>query len=193
MTSKLQLTLHMQGIVIFDPANLDRFVKDNGIVSSDLVTYFYEHELVGEEAIYQGVIIPIYPIPDIDYTIYINNSNSNKQIIPEGWKIFETERLFPLTVTSGKLVVSDIESIIYWDPSFYMDYDFFQENRSSSSDAIKLKNGCYGVRIVGFCEPNKGYSAECGYLLELQEREALPNFDFSKSIDQYNFRVDPER
>lgn len=127
MTNKLQLTLNMQGIVIFDPASLNRFVKEKGIVTLDLVTYFYENEPVGEEVISQGIIIPIYPIPDIDYTIYINNKDSDKPIISEEWKIFETERLFPLQVSSGKLVVSDIESIIYWDPNFYMDYDFFKK------------------------------------------------------------------
>ncbi|GMX67469.1 hypothetical protein Elgi_67420 [Paenibacillus elgii] len=191
MGNKLRITLSFPGIVIFDPITLTSFLNEKKITTPDLITYFNSNEEVGEEVILQGAIIPIYPIPDLDYTIFVNLENQvNKSPIPVEWKLFETEP-FPLKVSSELVIISDIEAIMDWEEEFFVNYENYLDDRSGSNDYTKIPKGNYGVSIIGYCEPNKGPEADYGYILNFQSVSNLPTFKFTKSIDEYNFVVDP--
>ncbi|WP_019636596.1 hypothetical protein [Paenibacillus fonticola] len=188
--NKLKITLEFPGIVVFDPMTLSSFIQEKKIVNTDLISYFNQYEDVGEEAITQGVIIPIYPIPNLDYTIVIKNEYDSLTSVPIDWRIFKTEP-FPLKITSGLVIVSDISAIMDWDEEFFVNYEGNLENRTTLNDYTKIANGNYGVSIIGYCDPKKGLEADFGYILDFQRNEELPNFNFNKSIDEYDFIVDP--
>ncbi|WP_019636956.1 hypothetical protein [Paenibacillus fonticola] len=123
---------------------LSSFIQEKKIINTDLISYFNQYEVVGEDAIKQGVIVPIYPIPNLDYTIVIKKEYDSSTSVPMDWRIFKTEP-FPLKISSGLFTVI-------------------------------LK---------------KGLEADFGYILDFQRIEELPNFNFNKSIDEYDFIVDP--
>lgn len=188
--NKLKITLEFPGIVVFDPMTLSSFIQEKKIVNTDLISYFNQYEEVGEEAITQGVIIPIYPIPNLDYTIVIKNEYDSLTSVPIDWRIFKTEP-FPLKITSGLVIVSDISAIMDWDEDFFVNYEENLENRTTLNDYVKIANGNYGVSIIGYCDSKKGLEADFGYILDFQRNEELPHFNFNKSIDEYDFIVDP--
>ncbi|AKG34789.1 hypothetical protein [Paenibacillus durus] len=192
MGSKLRITLDFPGIVIFDPVTLTDYLNEKKIATSDLITFFNENEEVGEEVIKRGAIIPMYPIPELDYNIFINLENKSDVPIPMEWKLFETQT-FPLRVSSEVVIISDIEAIMDWEEEFYVNYENYLDERSTSNDYTKIPMGNYGVSITGYCEPNKGAEADYGYILNFQRGSELPTFIFTKSIDEYNFIVDPLR
>ncbi|MFF2484309.1 hypothetical protein [Paenibacillus sp. NPDC058071] len=190
MDSKLRISLNFPGIVVFDPVTLSEYLREKNITVLDLITYFNENEEVGKEVITRGAIIPIYPIPELDYRIIINLESTKDLDFPLEWMLFETEP-FPFQVSSELVIISDIVSIMSWEEEFFVNYENHLDERSTSNDYTKIPRGHYGVSIIGYCEPNKGLDADFGYILNFQKHSSLPEFNFTKSINDYNFVVDP--
>ena len=76
----------MQGMVLFDPLVLVNFIQSKGIKDSNLLDYFIQNLEVGNEAINEGIILPVYTIEIWDYEIIVNLEEESK-INPE-WKLF---------------------------------------------------------------------------------------------------------
>jgi hypothetical protein len=186
MISKFKITLESTGMVGFDPLVLTRFVEDNNITSLDLFEYFLANPQVGEEAIKQGVVLPIYSIPPLDYQIIINNGDES--IIRPEWQKLTTPA-FPLKIESEKMVVADIYAIMDWDSTYYQELTPGGEGQAQA--AVKIKSGLYQVIINGYCENSYlGSSPENkGYEFCLKEVRVLPKIDTSLDIDDINFVV----
>jgi len=189
---KLKLMLYAPGLVIFDPLTLNNFLEKNNISRNDLLDFFSKNEKIGQEVISKGCIIPIYEIPELDdyYQILIN-SNQDNSLIPKENQIFITNP-FPLHVTSGNIIISDISAIIDWDKDYYLNYEEIKDESYDNCNSVQMSKNYYSVRITGYCGNNLKSNIEFGYILNFSATEKLPHFDFTKSIDEYNFVVDPE-
>ncbi|GAB0171122.1 hypothetical protein LSPCS325_45590 [Lysinibacillus sp. CTST325] len=189
---KFKLMLYAPGLVVFDPLTLYNYLEKNNIVESDLLKLFCNNEKIGQEVISQGCIIPIYEIPELDdpYQIIINHEQDNASI-PEQNNIFITNT-FPLHVTSGNLIISDISAIIDWDKNYYVNYENIKDESYDNCNSVQMSNNNYSVRITGYCGNKLKTNIEFGYIFNFSATEKLPHFDFTKSIDEYNFVVDPE-
>ncbi|MFP3917103.1 hypothetical protein U5N28_04760 [Lysinibacillus telephonicus] len=185
-----KLNLEMPGMVIFDPLTLSEYLREKEISTNDLLTYFVSNEEIGKEVIINGIIIPIYPIPEWEYSVIIN-LNKKDNLVPREYIQFETNQ-FPLTVTSELVIISDISSItIDWDADFFLNYEKNLDNKSDLSTYTKMPKGNYGVSIAGYSRDKTEIHSECGYTFNFLSVENLPFFDFSKSIDEYNFVIEP--
>lgn len=185
-----KLNLEMPGMVIFDPLTLSEYLREKEISTNDLLTYFVSNEEIGKEVIINGIIIPIYPIPEWEYSVIIN-LNKKDNLVPREYIQFETNQ-FPLTVTSELVIISDISSItIDWDADFFLNYEKNLDNKSDLSTYTKMPKGNYGVSIAGYSRDKTDIHSECGYTFNFLSVENLPFFDFSKSIDEYNFVIEP--
>ena len=189
---KFKLMLYAPGIVMFDPLTLNNFLEKYNIVETDLLKFFSYNEKIGQDVISQGCIIPIYEIPELDdyYQIIINPEQGNTLISEEN-HIFITNP-FPLHVSSGNLIISDISAIIDWDKNYYLHYESIKNNSYDNCSSVQMSKNNYSVRITGYYGGNVKSNIEFGYIFNFSATEKLPRFDFTKSIDEYNFVVDPE-
>jgi len=192
MVKKIKLMLYAPGLVIFDPLTLNNFLEKNNIVEPNLLKFFSENEKIGREVISKGCIIPIYEIPELDeyYQIIINSEQDNT-VIPKESHIFLTNP-FPLHVTSNNIIISDISALIDWDKNYYLNYENLKDESYDNCYSIQMTKNNYSVTITGYCGNNSECEVEFGYIINLSATQKLPQFDFTKSIDEYNFVVDPE-
>lgn len=192
MVKKLNLMLYAPGIVIFDPLTLTNYLEKNNIFENDLLKFFSENEKIGREVISKGCIIPIYEIPELDeyYRIIINPGKENISIPKEN--IIFTSIPFPLHVTSGNVIISDISAIIDWEKEYYLNYENLKDDSLDNCDSVHLSKNNYSVKITGYCGKNLKSTIEFGYIFNFRTSQKLPPFDFTKSIDEYYFVVDPE-
>lgn len=185
MVKHLEIMLDGPGIVFFDPFVLDAFVKEKGITKSDLFQLFIDEPIVGDEAIRQGIILPIYTIPPIDYQIIINNS-STSAVRPDWVRL--TTPPFPLAIgSSGRLVGADIYSIMNWDASFYQKLPM--DGPKAPQVAAEIPSSKYSVTIKGFVERN--YTGRgpknIGYELLFEKVEKLPFLPQKADVESVDF------
>ena len=192
VVKKIKLMLYAPGLVLFDPLTLNNFLEKNNIVENNLIEFFSKNEKIGREVISKGCIIPIYEIPELDdyYQIIINPEQDNTLISKEN-HIFITNP-FPLHVTSGNIIISDISAIIDWDKNYYLNYENLKEESYDNCSSVQMSNNNYSVSITGYCRNKLKSNGEFGYIFNFSATQNLPYFDFTKSIDEYNFVVDPE-
>ncbi|MFJ8462227.1 hypothetical protein ACIQ57_24455 [Lysinibacillus xylanilyticus] len=190
MENNFILNLEMPGMVIFDPLTLTDYLREKGILTNDLLSYFVSNEEVGKEVITKGIIIPIYPIPEWNYSIKINHEKNHYNTLND-CNQFETNQ-FPLTVTSELVIISDISAItIDWEADFFLNYEKNLDSKSDINHYTKMPIGNYGVSIVGYSKDKTDIHSECGYVFNFLSVNNLPVFDFSKSIDKYDFVIEP--
>ncbi|WP_299436555.1 hypothetical protein [uncultured Maribacter sp.] len=188
---KFNISLEFQGLCIFDPVVLNNFIISNKITTNEVFDYFVKNPKIGKKAINEGVIIPIYSIPELDYKI-ICSEDSN--YIPFEWQLFNIDN-FGLKVESNIIIISDIYTIVSWDePDFFLNYKENYRNKSGSNDYYELDNGLYNINIIGYRETvNKSpFDLEFGYQLMFNKTKKLNvNID-NNDIDEINYNVAPE-
>lgn len=190
MENNFILNLEMPGMVIFDPLTLTNYLSEKGILTNDLLTYFVSNEEIGKEVIANGIIIPIYPIPEWEYSIIINQNKKNDDFARNDGKQFETNQ-FPLSVTSELVIISDISAItIDWEADFFLNYEKNLDSKSDISHYTKMPIGNYGVSIIGYSKDKTDIDSDCGYIFNFLCTEKLPVFDFTKSIDEHDFVIE---
>ncbi|MFJ3371481.1 hypothetical protein [Pseudomonas sp. NPDC086251] len=175
------------GIVVFDPAVLNNFVESNGIESNDLFDYFLNNEEIGISAIENGVLFPLYQIPEMEYSIFLKG---------EGLKssFNGAERAFcysgiPLRVVSGLVVVADLNALMDWDSAFFIGYRNTYTESLGNNDYLDVLSGLYALSISGF----KGLSGpfvSLGYELEFKLVESLPVLSSDATTDDWDFCID---
>jgi hypothetical protein len=163
------------GFVLLDPYNFDDFCKENNIGEKNIMDVFIKNENIGDNAVKNGKILAIYTIKPVDYTIII----SDKIIIKE--KIKFVHKNFPLEITNGKLVVSDIYAIINWEPDFYKNL----KNDFPAQYIFDYDNGNYSVDIIGYYQNENNY----GYNIVLNKKEKMPELDMDKDVNTYDFNI----
>lgn len=189
---KFELMLYAPGVVMFDPLTLHNFLVENNIVESNLLKFFSNNEKIGQEVISQGCIIPIYEIPVLDYYYHIIiNPEQGSTLIPEENHIFTTKP-FPLKITSGNLILSDISAIIDWDKEYYLNYEDNKDKSYDNCKSVQMSENNYSVSITGYYRNNLRSNIEFGYVYNFSITGKLPKIDFTKNIDEYNFAIDPE-
>ena len=188
MFYKTKISLNMQGMVIFDPLVLDNFVQSKGIKDANLLDYFIQNPEVGNAAINEGVILPIYTIEIWDYKIIVNLGEESV-IVPE-WKLFKTSLSFPFRVESENVIISDIYAIMNWKPDYYLNFPS-KDKRIGVDDNFTIPKGNYSVDILGFrnnLNPDID-NRECGYEFFFKKVSQLPLIE-NLNIDDINFKVD---
>lgn len=178
MDVKFSLNLEFPGFALFDPFNLDAFVKQNNIQETNLLDYFVQNPSIGDLAIQQGVVIPIYSIQEEDYTMFVGFEYQE-----DNGDLFRFQS-YPLQTIGQKLVIADIYSLISWESDFYKSLvcDVFEV---PSQYALGIKNGNWSVDVVGFFESNNKF----GYKIILNEVDRLLPFAVDGDIDDFDFDV----
>ena len=184
MFYKTKISLNLQGMVLFDPLVLANFVHSEGIKSTNLLDFFIQNTKVGNKAINEGILLPIYTIEIWDYEIIVNLEEESK--IDPKWKLFITPYSFPFRVESENVIISDIYAIMNWKPDYYLNFPS-KDERIGVDDSFIIPKGNYSVDILGF--RNNLNPEECGYEFFFKKVSLLP-FIENLNIDNINFKVD---
>ncbi|MCI3947931.1 hypothetical protein K0038_05044 [Pseudomonas syringae] len=185
MKNYATIELYTPGIVIFDPEVLSSFLEEHKVLESDVFDFFLKHEALGRLAIEDGILCPIYQIPENEYSIFLIDKSDSGHL-PCEIKFSYTG--FPIKVTSGTLIVSDLNALFDWDSSFFTNYKSNYEQKLPSNDYIEVISGLYDMTIKGCAELKPPY-ANLGYGIEMKEVSTLPEIDKFKSIDDQEFSL----
>ena len=188
MFYKMKISLNMQGMVVFDPLVLDNFVQSKGIKDTNLLDYFIQNPEIGNQAINEGVVLPIYTIEIWDYEIIVNLEEESK--INPKWKLFKTSLSFPFRIESENVIISDIYSIMSWNPDYYLNFPP-KEKRIGVDDNFTIPKRNYSVDILGFRDSLNPdiENRECGYEFFFKKVSQLSLIE-NLNIDNINFKVD---
>ena len=129
---QFRIELDFNGMVLFDPLRLVKFLKSENITAAGIFQYFIDHEEVGKRAIDQGVIIPIYPI---DATDYLMEASLDASEFSADRNIVFTYDRYGIESLSGIVVFSDIYAIMEWDDeAFFLNYKDRYGEKSEHND-----------------------------------------------------------
>lgn len=187
MTKQFDLLIDGPGIVFFDPYVVAAFLSKRKLATTDLFQLFLDDPTLGDEVITQGIILPIYPIPPIDYQVIINNT-STSSIRPSWLRL--TSPPLPLTVgQQGKLVAADMYALMEWDTNFYQAVT--DPGCLAPQAATALHPGQYKALINGFVEQEyEGRGPKnIGYELLLERVETLPLLPPAFESDSIDFAL----
>lgn len=156
------IELYAPGMVLFDPVCLAEFIKSQGLVDINIFSAFLIDERLGQQAIEQGVVLPIYQITEQTYFVFAESRDGNMDCLPE--PIF-TYRGLPLSIMSGMLVVSDLNALFDWDEDLFLNYKIEYDSRLPNNDYIDVEPGNYSLSIRGYvglqhCGSGRGYGLE---------------------------------
>jgi hypothetical protein len=177
------LELNGSGIVLFDPVSVEQFCTENNITTDNIMDHFMENPSAGDKAIKEGIILPVYTIPPLNYSVRLQ---TDKTLIPDNKMKFSYPS-FPLSVISGKLIAADIYAIMEWDAAYYKALKAGAPEFPTQF-AYLTEPGNYAVDINGFYEKNNGNEYK-GYEFVLKKMDHLPEIDTEKDIDSYNYNL----
>lgn len=178
------LEIYSPGIVIFDPEVLVVFLQENSVTSDNLFDCFLADEDLGRAVVEQGVIIPIYQIPEDEYSVFLDSTRLD---ILDG-KIKFRYSGFPLKSTSGLVVVADLNAVLDWDSEFFLNYKVNYESRLACNDYLDVSNGLYSVTIIGYDGLQSPLMSK-GYGLTLHPVEELPRMNPARTVDDQDFTL----
>jgi hypothetical protein len=176
--------LYSPGIVIFDPAVFYEFLKQRNVTDSNIFERFLNDELLGLSAIEQGVLLPMYPIPEDEYSVFIHNPPDGPQ---RSLAICEYSGL-PLRVVSGLTVISDLHALLNWDPAFFLNYKANYAVRLASNDYLDVPCGLFDVTVRGY-DGLEAPFPPLGYGLEFKPADTLPVVDARIAVDDRDFTL----
>lgn len=176
--------LYSPGIVIFDPAVFDEFLKQRNVNDSNIFERFLNDELLGRSAIEQGVLLPMYPIPEDKYSVFIHNSSGGTQ---KSLAIWEYSGL-PLRVVSGFTVISDLNALFDWDPAFFLNYKSNYAARLASNDYLDVPCGLFDVTVRGYDGLEVPFKP-LGYGLEFKPADILRVVDERIAVGDRDFTL----
>lgn len=187
------LSLDFPGLCLFDPLVLTDFLKSNKIETTQVFDYFLHNPEIGKRVIVEGIILPIYSIPELDYKITC--TIEDKLFFPKEWEVLEIDK-FGLNVRSKTIILSDIFNIMDWDePDFFLDYKNNLSSKTESTNYFELENGFYKIKTIGFREIDVNKSPLdliVGYEFIFKKVEKLNiNID-NIDIDNINYNVLPD-
>lgn len=176
--------IYTPGIVIFDPEVLVGFLQKNNIANDNLFDCFLADEDLGRAVIDEGVLIPIYQIPEAEYSVFLDTARLG---IVNGTSKFRYSG-FPLRSTSGLVVVADLNALFDWDPDFFLNYKVNYESRLACNDYLDVPVGLYSVTIIGY-EDLQSPLMPKGYGLTLHAVEVLPRLNPNSTVDDQDFTL----
>lgn len=176
--------LYSPGIVILDPAVFDEFLKQRNVTDSNIFERFLNDELLGRSAIEQGVLLPMYPIPEAEYSVFIHNLPDDPE---RSLAICEYGGL-PLRVVSGLTVISDLTALFDWDLAFFLDYKSNFAARLPRNDYLDVPCGLFDVTVRGYDGLEAAFKP-LGYGLEFKSVDILPVVDERIAVDDRHFTL----
>lgn len=173
MIQRQKIILQTPGMALFDPATLARFVSDHGIEATDLLQHFIDFPELGDAAIAQGCVLPVYSIPMWDYELVFNEAGGIATAPPLVDAVLPA--LLPLAITSGTLIVTDLFGLMDFDLEYYRHFPPAQE-RTGVDAAVQLAPGSYAVQVVKFIDRLDAdiEHRRCGYEFLLNKVSVLP-------------------
>ncbi len=189
MIQETRISLNLSGMVLFDPVVLDQFVKQYNIRGYNLLHEMISNLLIGNAAINEGTLIPIYSITPWDYSVIINIGGES--CINPDWVVFNDSFRFPLRIISGQLIVSDIYSLLEWKKEYYLKFPPRSE-RVGVDDDFQIPSKIYSVEVIGFSDKSNPdlENRKCGYEFIFHTVEKLPVVK-NININQFDFNVIP--
>jgi hypothetical protein len=185
MIKQLNLLLDGPGIVIFDPYLLADFIDQHSITTRNLFELFQSESTIGDAVIKQGLILPIYTIPPLNYQIIFNDTDQST--IRPDWVQVTTTPL-PLSISQhNKVVAADIYSLMEWDARFYQ--ELATDEALSPQAAAIVASGNYAVVVNGFVDREyigRGPTT-IGYELLLKEVNSLPSIRSDQDVESFDF------
>lgn len=173
MLQRQKITLETPGMVLFDPATLAAFIEEQQITATDLLQYFNDYPQMGDAAIRQGCLLPIYTIPTWDYELVFNDTGtiSTPAHLVDG----VLEVVLPLKISSGILIVTDLFGIMDFDLDYYLNFPPPEERLGLDAE-VRLQAGNHAVRVVKFIDRQDAdiEHRACGYEFLLQPVASLP-------------------
>lgn len=179
-----KLEIYSPGIVIFDPVVLDFFTKKNNVTSDNLFEVFLDSEDLGRAVIDEGVLIPIYEIPESEYSVFYNTVESDASMAEQKFRY----QGFPLRIDSGLVVVADLNALFEWDSDFFLNYKENYSSRLPSNDYLDVHPGLYSVTIAGYEGLQRSLISK-GYGLTFQAVEKLPEIRAASAVDDRDFSL----
>lgn len=128
------------GFVLCDPERLDQFYGDK-VQGFDLLARF-EQTNEGHIACQQGIIVPILGVEPHEYTLVVRHPDSETflqsapYITSAGWL---------LGTDTGKLVLCNLNNLMFWDPWDTYEYD----NNYNRYESFSIMPGWYQVEFQG--------------------------------------------
>lgn len=177
------IELYSPGIVIFDPEVLTGFLAVHNIRESDIFEVFIREEILGRAAIDQGVIFPIYQIPQDKYSVFLLSDSVKADALPK--PIFSYSGI-PLRIESEVLIVADLNALFDWDEDFFRNYKAGYKSKLENSGYIDVANGLYSISIEGYVGLDT-LGGSLGYGIRMNPVSKLPRLNEDISIDQMNF------
>lgn len=174
--------LYSPGIVIFDPTVFDEFLRQHNVTDSNIFEWFLNDEVLGRSAIEQGVLLPMYPIPEDEYSVFLQNPTGG----PERKLAICKYSGLPLKVVSGLTVISDLNALFDWDSTFFLNYKSDYAARLASSDYLDVPCGLFDVTVRGYTGLEAPFNP-LGYGLEFKPTDSLPGVDDRIAVDDRNF------
>lgn len=172
------------GIVIFDPAVLNEFLRQNNVVGSNIFERFLSDVTLGWSAIEQGVLIPIYEIPEDEDSIFIDDLPAGSA----GRRALYEYTGLPLKVASGLAVVSDLNTLFDLGPDFFMNYKTNYTHKLASNDYLDVACGLFEVTVRGYTALEDPFYS-LGYGLQFKATESLPRVDEEIAVDDRDFTL----
>jgi hypothetical protein len=191
--TEVKIMTQTPGLVVFDPVVLADFIASRHVPVPNVLESFSHDPSLGNEAIAQGCLLPIYSIPAWDYRVRL--TEAARPTVPAEWVLFETPS-FVLQVTSGRVLVSDIWAIMNWESDTYLHYGDqpidakYATNEFKVTKRVNIPNGRYQVTLIGFCDQQNldVETRPCGYEL-LLARDEQAVFGIIGSIDNLELDV----
>lgn len=168
-----KIMLQTPGMALFDPATLAHFLAGHGVEATDLLQHFIDFPCLGDAAIAQGCLLPIYPIPAWDYTLAFNDGGDSATAPALVDAVLPAS--LPLAITSGRLIVTDLLGLMDFDLVYYLQFPPAQE-RTGADAEVELAPGNYAVQVLKFidrADPDVE-QRQCGYEFLLRQVAVLP-------------------
>ncbi|MDM1352061.1 hypothetical protein HX014_15755 [Myroides marinus] len=153
----------LNGFVIYNPSELDIYLKNNNLKNNDILLYLTE-TIHGDILVQKGIMIPIINIPSDYYNFQLISQVDGRNIVrlakSKGWLLLST---------SGIINIVGI--------GFLKDISLINNNYKQ----IKVPQGFYNLTIISYYD-NK----EPGFLLDLELTNEKQKFRGSYEFD-YEF------
>lgn len=177
------IELYSPGIVLFDPAVLSQFLEENTIADSNVFDAFLQDEALGWAAIRQGIVVPMYQIPERAYSVFLLDSIESEAGLPQPMFSYSG---FSLKVCSGLVVVADLNALLDWEREFFLNYQVHYDTRLPGNDYIELDAGLYDLTVNGYVALPQPLS-DMGYGIEVTLKNEMSEMDEGLSIDDMDF------
>lgn len=131
----------MDYFILGDPDYLLQYKLDHHL-PNDLLTEFTTEE-TGDEAVENGVLIPMIGIENYPYTIYFNLSGETPELLKPGNNLQHQQDGYCMNVTNGRIYLYTIPYL----------KDFTEEKlralKTFKHATIAIENGWYAVSVLG--------------------------------------------